>query len=290
MPRCITVVLHTLDVIESGRHRPGQPFKHKMKERKKRSPIWQISTDILKNLLEECSSFKDILFKLGLGVYGGNNRTLKARLEKEGLSYQKILENYKNRRPIPISHTEDEIFIKNSKITRRVARDHILKKKLIEYQCAICGNKGEWRNQPLHLVLDHINGIPNDHRLENLRWLCPNCNSQTDTFCGRKNKLKSYDNACSVCGVKISPENKSGLCRKCSSKNARENVHKESYIAANIKRRKVNRPSKEELLKLISTTSMIKIGKLFGVTNNAIVKWAKQYGIYEQRKYKKLKN
>lgn len=45
-----------------------------------------------------------------------------------------------------------------------------------------------WNGKPLILTLDHRNGISNDHRLENLRWLCPNCNSQTETFCGRRKK------------------------------------------------------------------------------------------------------
>lgn len=69
-----------------------------------------------------------------------------------------------------------------------------LKKRLIEEGiikeiCSSCGIGPEWQGKKLVHVLDHINGINNDHRIENLRLLCPNCNSQTDTFCGRnKNK------------------------------------------------------------------------------------------------------
>lgn len=66
-----------------------------------------------------------------------------------------------------------------------------LKRRLIEEglkenRCEKCGIK-EWNNKKIVCQLDHINGIPTDHRLENLRILCPNCHSQTDTFCG-KNK------------------------------------------------------------------------------------------------------
>ncbi len=43
----------------------------------------------------------------------------------------------------------------------------------------------EWCGQPLNLVLDHINGVNSDNRVENLRFLCPNCNSQQSTFAGR---------------------------------------------------------------------------------------------------------
>ena len=53
-----------------------------------------------------------------------------------------------------------------------------------EYKCEICGIS-EWQGKELSLQLDHINGINNDNRIENLRLLCPNCHSQTETFSGR---------------------------------------------------------------------------------------------------------
>jgi len=53
------------------------------------------------------------------------------------------------------------------------------------YECAWC-EISEWRGKRLVLHLDHINGINNDHRLSNLRLLCPNCHSQTDTYCNRR--------------------------------------------------------------------------------------------------------
>jgi HNH endonuclease len=64
-----------------------------------------------------------------------------------------------------------------------------LKKRLVAADllpnaCNVCGVT-EWQGKPLVLELDHINGVSDDHRLENLRLLCPNCHSQTDTYCGR---------------------------------------------------------------------------------------------------------
>lgn len=79
----------------------------------------------------------------------------------------------------------EESFIENSPTTRAVIRKYIIRHNLIPYVCEKCGNDGNWQGQLLTLQLDHKNGINNDHRLENLRWLCPNCHSQTETFTGR---------------------------------------------------------------------------------------------------------
>ena len=59
--------------------------------------------------------------------------------------------------------------------------------KEIGYICEECGNPGIWNKRDLVLQMDHRNGDRNDNRLENLRWLCPNCHSQTPTF-GSKNR------------------------------------------------------------------------------------------------------
>lgn len=71
-------------------------------------------------------------------------------------------------------------------VLRRLIRDGVWPD-----QCGICGLHGEWNGLPLVLVLDHINGDAADWRLENLRPLCPNCNSQTETFAGRNARSAS---------------------------------------------------------------------------------------------------
>lgn len=72
--------------------------------------------------------------------------------------------------------------------SRRNVKWRLLREGLLENRCQICGIS-EWQGQPLSIHLDHINGVRNDHRFENLRMLCPNCHSQTDTY-GAKNRRK----------------------------------------------------------------------------------------------------
>lgn len=71
--------------------------------------------------------------------------------------------------------------------SRASVRRRIIKEELLPYKCSICGIS-KWYGKSLSLNLDHINGIANDHRLENLRWICPNCDSQSSTFAGRNVK------------------------------------------------------------------------------------------------------
>lgn len=68
-------------------------------------------------------------------------------------------------------------------------RKRLVKEGYMENKCEIC-NLSEWMSMPIPLVLDHINGISWDHRLENLRIICRNCDGQTDTFCGKNASIE----------------------------------------------------------------------------------------------------
>lgn len=83
----------------------------------------------------------------------------------------------------------DELLMEHSPYNTIVVKRRILKEGLLENVCSECGQKPYHNGKPLVLQLDHINGVNNDHRLENLRLLCPNCHTQTPTW-GSRNKIR----------------------------------------------------------------------------------------------------
>lgn len=66
-------------------------------------------------------------------------------------------------------------------------RLRLIRERIKEQKCEICGTS-HWEGQQLSLILDHINGVNDDHRIENLRIICPNCDSLLPTFCGRNKR------------------------------------------------------------------------------------------------------
>ena len=89
--------------------------------------------------------------------------------------------------------TKEEIFSRGSKYSRCNLRKAAKRFNVYTGVCEECGIGDTWMGRPLTIELDHINGINDDNRLENLRWLCPNCHSQTSTHKNSKNRNTSTE-------------------------------------------------------------------------------------------------
>ena len=132
-----------------------------------------------------CHSYAEVLRKVGLADRGGNYFTLKNKIDLLGIDISHFIGNGKGttRGAIPSNKIPlKEIFCENSLVRNSVLRNRVINNNLLEYKCTECGLYEEWQGKKLTLELDHINGDRHDNRIKNLRFLCPNCHSQTPTY------------------------------------------------------------------------------------------------------------
>jgi 5-methylcytosine-specific restriction endonuclease McrA len=94
--------------------------------------------------------------------------------------------NHPRRQPTPI----EKVLVENGPFTSKYVKDRIINEGIKSYICEECGIDS-YKGKPLTLQLHHVNGVHNDHRIENLQILCPNCHSQTDNFAGKNRTLRS---------------------------------------------------------------------------------------------------
>ena len=127
--------------------------------------------------VKESNCWRDLALKLGYSSDGGTGyKTVRNRVEKYGIDTSHFYTKEATVR------TPENIFVENSTANQSVLRRWYERGHYTEYKCAICGLPPEWNGQPLVLTLDHINGKHRDDRLENLRWVCPNCDRQLPTY------------------------------------------------------------------------------------------------------------
>ena len=196
---------------------------------------------------------------------------------------------------------------------RTQIRRYILSHNLLEYKCQDCGIESEWNQKPLILELHHKDGNNENNNLENLMFLCPNCHSQTESYCRSSAKdnsphawnpelfLEYYLQGKSIRQALIS----SGGGESGYFYNKAQDLFKEKGIDPNKKdvnyccdckiiigkdskrckqcsakfSRLVERPNQEELLKEIAESSFCAVGRKYGVSDNAIRRWCKAYGL-----------
>lgn len=167
-------------------------------------------------------SIRGVLRDIGLKYSGSNFVTVKDAVARLGLDTK----HWTGRGHLigkhhfwPKAKPLSEMLIDDCKISRRTIKARLIKEGLLKNECMVCKQGNDWKGKPLVMVLDHIDGRKNNYRVENLRLLCPNCNSQTETFSGRNNKGKNYRPKekfeCEKCHKPLSGKTITGMCFKC---------------------------------------------------------------------------
>jgi len=206
------------------------------------------------------------------------------------------------------NYSLEKVFVENSSYSQLLVKRYYMD-QCENKACSICDIK-DWQEKPLILELDHINGINNDNRIENLRLLCPNCHSQTPTY-----KSKNGNRGCKKVSDKkliIALKEKDNISRALQSvglaprggnykraKNLIQQHHivmklkgmsfcidcgdvcwvgaKRCIKCNSIKNRKVKRPIKNQLAENMKKYNWVALGKKYGVSDNAVRKWARSY-------------
>lgn len=223
------------------------------------SLIMQYSQEELQQIIALSKSYKDLAKKLGYNSFSGD---LKKFLEKKcnGFNTSHFEAVFTER----TKRTEENVFCEDSTADQKTLRKWYKEKKYTDYKCSICGQQPFWNGKDLTLILDHINGHNKDNRLENLRWVCPNCNQQLDTTNGKNKQIHHKKYYCSNCGAEVTK--KGCLCRDC-------------YIKSKTISLDDMPVTREELKQLIRTKPFTQIGKDFDVSDNAIRKWCDKFNL-----------
>lgn len=225
---------------------------------------YKYTKELIQRAVDDSKSIADMIRFFGLSVTGGNHGNMKQRIVQYNIDISHFkpggftTENQSKKRK-----TAKDILIKGSENKREYP--HLLRRALIEigrnHVCESCDCGTVWKNIPLTLQIDHIDGDYSNNHPDNLRFLCPNCHSQTPTF-GNKKKPK----CCKLCGEEFYPNHKTHtFCSTiCSNKSK-----------SSVRLKKIVWPSDSDLKKMVNETNFSVVGKSLGVSDNAVRKHLK---------------
>ena len=153
----------------------------------RKGKVDNFSIDQLREFAAQSDSWRSLYRLLGYTSSGDSTkRTIKSRLDYYNISVEHFTSGH-GRKDRNVENT----LIENTTAADNTVRRYYKKGEYTPYICSICGQEPIWQGKELTLTLDHINGNHCDSRIENLRWICPNCDRQLDTFGGKNHKYKN---------------------------------------------------------------------------------------------------
>lgn len=151
--------------------------------------------EMLANAVLESESYSGVLRLLGASQVGGMHSYITKRINEFSIDTSHFTGKSYNRGKVAQNRrSAAEILVFKEDLPRREHAFRLvraLKEVGVAYRCEKCGCDGEWLGQAIALHVDHKNGDWRDNRAHNLRFLCPNCHSQTHNFGSKKNKIAS---------------------------------------------------------------------------------------------------
>ena len=248
-----------------------------IQKRRRRSPIWTLPTEDFQALVYRSKSIKEVLEFFGISGAGGSYLTFMKRAKEDDIDLSKLPsmnpgELLRGFRRDAISL--DKVLTKRSTYDTSQLKRRLITEEVLKNECSICKMGPEWNEKPLLFRLDHINGINDDARLCNLRLVCPNCDSQLDTYCGRnRTKNRRVIKNCKDCGKKLS-KHAGERCRSCNSSLPKPT--------------KIEWPSDKDLLAMVEASNKLQVSKTLGISEMALRRRLKQRCGVEPRPYRKV--
>lgn len=219
-----------------------------------------------KEIISNSKSIAQAVRGLGLCVSGDQYVNFKSRIKELNIDISHFKGQYGNlacSTEIPI----EKIFTKNNPRAGGTLKRKIIKNNLLPYSCERCSNNGLWLNEPISLQIDHKDGDNSNNELSNLRFLCPNCHTQTSTYAGKKFKRKYF---CQNCGEEVCSK-QSKHCQQCWQKFSIDNL---GWFST-----KINWPNKEKLNLLVWSKPLVQLAIDLNCSANGIKKQCKKEGI-----------
>ncbi|MGY0067592.1 HNH endonuclease signature motif containing protein [Streptomyces sp. QTS137] len=144
--------------------------------------------DVLQEAVSASTNMCEVLRHLGLEVVGGHHTHISRRIKSYDLDISHFRIPTRRGKPWRPRTPESLLIEQPPAHARRIPSDRLkwaMTTLGVPEQCALCSTGTVWRGRPLTLEIDHVDGIWRNNRIENLRFLCPNCHSTTDNYRGR---------------------------------------------------------------------------------------------------------